>query len=142
MVDTTANDRQVGGTHYGGGAYQHWDWAWDAHLDSFQYPITKYLARWKRKDGLKDLDKAHHYLVKYIEVVSREKSRRDEPSFTNFQRHKEWAQLEGLDNAQFRITGKIMSWVIIEELYETLGMLERYIDEQKGGPTPAYVNQD
>ena len=63
----TANDRQVGGEHYRGGI-QHWDWATSEELDYFQGCITKYVARWRKKGGISDLEKAQHYLEKYIEV--------------------------------------------------------------------------
>jgi hypothetical protein len=36
--------------------------------DYFQGQIIKYLMRWKKKGGVQDLEKARHYLDKYIEV--------------------------------------------------------------------------
>jgi len=66
-----ANDRQVGGDHYKGDS-QHWDWAWKNELDYFQGQITKYVARWRDKNGLQDLEKAQHFLEKYIELVKAE----------------------------------------------------------------------
>lgn len=65
---STANDRQVGGSHYRA-KIQHWDFAWDNEMDYFQGQITKYVARWKNKNGLQDLQKAQHFLEKYIELV-------------------------------------------------------------------------
>jgi len=68
-----ANDRQVGGDHYKApGLMEHWDYAWSKKFDQFQYSITKYVERWRKKDGLKDLLKAQHHLEKYIEVVKAE----------------------------------------------------------------------
>lgn len=64
-----ANERQVGGDHYKKSAIQHWDWSAASDHDGFQYSITKYVDRWKRKDGLKDLRKALHHLEKYIEMI-------------------------------------------------------------------------
>lgn len=64
-----ANDRQVGGDHYQGSDVQHWDYAWGHDFDFFQYVITKYVERHKRKNGLEDLRKARHYLDKYIELL-------------------------------------------------------------------------
>jgi hypothetical protein len=64
-----SNEYQVGGEHYRVSPIQHWDWAWAEQLDFFQYVITKYVSRWKRKNGFEDLEKAHHYLQKYMEVV-------------------------------------------------------------------------
>jgi hypothetical protein len=68
---TTANKRQVGGTHYQqvtALGLQHWDLAALFHLDYFQGQVTKYLFRWRLKGGLQDLHKARHYLDKYLEV--------------------------------------------------------------------------
>lgn len=62
-----ANDRQVGGDHYHA-KVQHWDWVASNNLDYFQGQITKYVARWKDKGGLQDLEKARHFLDKYIEL--------------------------------------------------------------------------
>jgi hypothetical protein len=69
----TANDRQVGLADYkkgyGAAAIQHWDFAAANDFDYFQGQITKYVTRWKNKNGVKDLEKAQHFLEKYIEVV-------------------------------------------------------------------------
>jgi hypothetical protein len=70
----SANDTQVGGTHYhtDGNDLQHWDLATRFRWDPFQYQITKYVMRWKNKhptheQRLEDLKKARHFLDKYIE---------------------------------------------------------------------------
>lgn len=63
----SANERQVGGEHYAT-SIQHWDFAAANHYDYFQGQITKYVDRWKRKNGIQDLEKAAHFLQKYIEV--------------------------------------------------------------------------
>lgn len=62
-----ANDRQVGGDHYEG-ELQHWDIVYQAKLDYFQGQITKYVMRHKDKNKLQDLQKAQHFLEKYIEL--------------------------------------------------------------------------
>lgn len=63
----SANEKQVGGEHYKG-EIQHWDFAASQEFDYFQGQITKYVARWKKKNGIQDLLKAQHFLEKYIEV--------------------------------------------------------------------------
>ena len=63
------NDNQVGGSHYKESKIQHWDFVWDNDLDYFQGQITKYVTRWKKKNGLEDLRKAEHFLQKYIALV-------------------------------------------------------------------------
>jgi hypothetical protein len=72
----SANDKQVGGTHYRkGGSTQHWDFVWEHGYDWFQASITKYIHRHKFKNGLEDLRKAQHYLTKYIELLEAEAER-------------------------------------------------------------------
>lgn len=66
----SANDRQIGGDHYRKKAgVQHWDYAISKQMDLFQYVVTKYVERWRDKNGIADLEKALHYLEKYIETV-------------------------------------------------------------------------
>ena len=67
-VPINANSRQVGGAHYQGATLQHWDVVALFNLDYFAGNITKYLFRWRAKGGLQDLEKARHYLDKYIEL--------------------------------------------------------------------------
>jgi hypothetical protein len=64
---TGANARQVGGEHYAG-TIQHWDIVVMHNLDYFQGQITKYVMRCWKKNGIQDLEKALHFLEKYIEV--------------------------------------------------------------------------
>ena len=62
-----ANKRQIGGTHYKT-SYEHWDMVLDAGLGYLDGCATKYVARWRKKDGAKDLEKALHYVEKLIET--------------------------------------------------------------------------
>lgn len=65
-----ANDRQVGGDHYKS-RVQHWDFAFaNCGRGYFKGQITKYVARWRKKNGVDDLEKALHFLEKLIELVS------------------------------------------------------------------------
>lgn len=72
----SANDRQVGGNHYQKHVVQHWDIVAMYGLDYFQGQITKYVMRWRDKGGVEDLEKARHFLDKYIEL---ERSKTDGP---------------------------------------------------------------
>jgi hypothetical protein len=62
-----ANSRQIGGSHYKS-EIQHWDYVVANRLDYFQGQITKYVTRWREKNGIEDLKKAQHFLEKYIQV--------------------------------------------------------------------------
>lgn len=76
MSTTKANDVQVGGHHYRA-PIQHWDFVAANDLDYFQGQITKYVTRWKKKNGIDDLYKARHFLQKYIELKEQELSDSD-----------------------------------------------------------------
>lgn len=68
-MGTKANKTQVGGNHYMKyGDLQHWDVVDRFDLDYFQGQITKYVMRWRDKNGIADLRKAQHFLEKYIEL--------------------------------------------------------------------------
>lgn len=61
---TDPNARQVGGAHYKTMIYQHWDWVTDIGLPYLLGCATKYICRWRQKNGVQDLEKAIHYLEK------------------------------------------------------------------------------
>lgn len=63
-----ANKTQVGGSHYKKMPIEHWDLVAANDLDYFQGQITKYVMRHRGKNGIQDLEKAEHFLKKYIEV--------------------------------------------------------------------------
>lgn len=68
----TANETQIGGTHYKDMAVQPWDAmrAWmspEAFRGYLQGCCLKYLARHELKGGVEDLRKCRHYLDKLIE---------------------------------------------------------------------------
>lgn len=62
----SANDTQVGGNHYKT-TYQHWDLAIWVPMGYLEGCSTKYITRWRKKNGVQDLRKALHYLDKLIE---------------------------------------------------------------------------
>jgi len=65
VADMSANDKKI--PHYAS-EYQHWDLAITLPMGYLEGCSTKYIARWRRKDGIEDLHKAMHYLDKLIEV--------------------------------------------------------------------------
>jgi hypothetical protein len=64
----SANSHQVAGDHYQKMTIQHWDVAALMGMDYWQGQITKYVMRWRDKNGIIDLKKARHFLDKYIEL--------------------------------------------------------------------------
>lgn len=63
----TANEGQIGGAHYKS-EYQHWDLVLDTGMGYLEGCATKYVARWRKKGGIEDLQKALHYGVKLVET--------------------------------------------------------------------------
>lgn len=64
----SANDIQHGGTHYKRLKYEPWDVILDWELGYLDGSALKYLSRWRRKNGVEDIQKAIHFLQKLIEV--------------------------------------------------------------------------
>jgi len=63
---------QVAGAHYKDvpPEMQHWNVVIAHNLGYFEGQITKYVTRWRKKNGLEDLRKARHFLDKLIESES------------------------------------------------------------------------
>ncbi len=69
----SANETQVGGTHYTTKSIQPWEamqaWMSEEEFCGFlRGNCLKYLVRYKDKGGVEDLRKARHYLDKLIEM--------------------------------------------------------------------------
>jgi len=66
----SANKRQVAGKHYKDISPQPWDVINSWELGFLDGNVVKYIARWRAKGGIEDLEKAQHYLEKLIEIMS------------------------------------------------------------------------
>ena len=60
--------KQIDGSHYVGMAIQPWEIIEHNGLDYWEGAALKYLLRWRKKDGVIDLDKVIHYIehIKYL----------------------------------------------------------------------------
>lgn len=54
--------KQVGGDHYQGASMQPFDVIDAFELDFYEGSAVKYLLRWRKKNGIEDLEKAKHYI--------------------------------------------------------------------------------
>jgi len=64
------NEMQVAGNHYAS-EYQHWDFVADALGGLYlEGQITKYICRWRKKNGIQDLEKALHFTHKLVETAT------------------------------------------------------------------------
>ena len=62
-----ANNKQVAGSHYKS-AIEPWDVITEWELGYLDGSAVKYLARWRKKNGVEDIMKAIHFLEKLVEV--------------------------------------------------------------------------
>lgn len=62
---------QVGGDHYKDMAIQPIQYIMANKLDYCEANVVKYVSRWRQKGGIKDLEKAKHYLDLLIEEEAR-----------------------------------------------------------------------
>ena len=136
------NDMQIGGTHYRI-KYQHWDYVCDVRMPYVLACATKYVSRWRDKNGVQDLRKAIHYLAKaeergvympvnkWYEFLTFNTTEDRTRQFTFF--------FSGqLAQEEMRIINSI-----VEGRYDTATrLIEELINEEDFGPGPGYTNQD
>ena len=66
-MSSDSNSKQVDGNHYQT-EIQPWDFIEANNLTFIEGNIVKYVARHRKKNGVRDLMKAKHYLEKLIEI--------------------------------------------------------------------------
>jgi hypothetical protein len=66
-----ALDIQVGGGHYKDMPIQPVEFIYANALGYFEGNVIKYVSRWRKKNGVADLEKARHYIDLLIELESR-----------------------------------------------------------------------
>lgn len=155
---SNANTQQVGGQHYKGTTYQHWDFVLLALAGRYlEGNITKYIARWRKKNGLEDLRKARHYLTKLIEEYN---VGNVQPLYTAWrtahQSPAHFCDVNGIDVSERMIILLVSNWGSREDLNKAGNILnalieqaeheaEQYADEEQrtaAEPGSGYVNQD
>ena len=65
---------QVAGNHYKQLPIQPVEYIYANNIGYFEGNVIKYVTRWKEKGGIKDLEKAKHYIDLLIELTMREQS--------------------------------------------------------------------
>jgi hypothetical protein len=66
-----ALDKQVAGSHYKDLPIQPVEFIHANALGYFEGNVVKYVSRWRKKNGIADLEKAKHYIELLIELESR-----------------------------------------------------------------------
>lgn len=147
---STANARQVAGTHYQvAKATQHWDYVAINSLGYFDGQISKYISRWPTKHSttagkLDDLNKAHHFLEKLIELTSH---RTVHPTFQRYVLSAlDWAKECRLGARETMVLDMLERWQLtglISHLQIAQGLVAEIIALYEGSAAGAgYVNQD
>ena len=70
----SALNEQVGGDHYKNKKIQPVEYIHANSIGFFEGNVIKYVTRWKSKNGIKDLEKARHYIDLLIELERRDPS--------------------------------------------------------------------
>lgn len=129
----SANDRQEFGDHYQS-RLQHWDLIERHGIGYLEACATKYVTRWRKKNGLQDLIKARHYLEKLMElhveinrhprgVVPRAASR-------------DFAVANGLDMLEDAVVHRLCSWACQEDLERAMESLDALIRQAEAESAP------
>jgi len=130
------NEYQIGGNHYAGD-YQHWDWVVDNEMNYLLGCATKYIIRWRKKNGLEDLRKAIHYITKAEE---------NNCFFWNLNIHRKlmFSKKKYADfYKNINFTEKNVIDAILENNLPRANMLiSRMILDEETEPTLNYTNQD
>lgn len=145
-----ASARQVGGSHYVSD-FQHWDYCVIVNVPNLEYAASKYVLRWRKKNGFVDLEKAKHYIEKRLEsfhsYIGVLKGANKKTELFN-----RMCLANDSTPEEVIIMDAIMHWKRPDQLIETLAMIDRYIHQEKrkekakketeGEATRAYVDQD
>jgi hypothetical protein len=70
----SALDTQVAGNHYKDMQIQPVEYIHANAMGYLEGNVVKYVSRWRKKNGLADLEKARHYIDLLIELETRKKT--------------------------------------------------------------------
>ena len=73
----SALDVQVAGNHYKDLPIQPVEYIHANALGYFEGNVVKYVSRWRKKNGIADLEKAKHYIELLIELENRHAGKTD-----------------------------------------------------------------
>lgn len=128
-----ADDKQVGGTHYQTSkkdGVQHWTYCGIVNVPYLEAAATKYLTRWYKKNGAADLQKAHHYMEKRVELYRNHQgilkaATRNQGLFNRY------IEDNQIPHNEREIIDMIMHWKSISQLEDILEKLEDLLAESE-----------
>ena len=71
LTKMTALNKQVAGSHYKDLPIQPVEFIHANAIGYFEGNVIKYVSRWRKKNGIADLEKAKHYIELLIELENR-----------------------------------------------------------------------
>ncbi len=125
----SSKDKQIGGDHYKTDGPQHWDVVDHACMGYYEAVATKYVIRWENKDGVRDLEKALHYVEKCLEEHLSKRGRLNracEPEDKAFS----WSTYcidNNIPHPENRICMLLMNWRHRDELNEIIKLINQLI---------------
>jgi hypothetical protein len=138
-----ASDHQVDGDHYRTeeGGVGHWDYCVAVDAPYLEGGATKYIARWRDKNGLVDLDKGLHYMQRKQQAYEEGQGNlmgctRNDELFKQFIRDNKISPPEAY------AIDLCLHWEGQWDLVAAIESIETLIRVENGEPTSAYVDQD
>lgn len=109
------NNRQIGGDHYQTGS-QHWDLIARNNIPYLEGCATKYVTRWRKKDGRKDLEKALHYIDKAISLVVEGCYKASQSDYVDDHIINTYIALNKLNPVEDEVIRLLINWEHLDEL--------------------------
>lgn len=119
---------QVGGDHYRA-EFQHWDWAAETQLGYLEGNASKYVSRWRKKNGVEDLKKALSYVMKLIGMHNQRPlvPAGYRPLMCRAQLRR-FTSAAGLSVPDVEIIQIIDSWTTVDDLQRAAAAIQALID--------------
>jgi len=130
------NAHQEGGDHYNS-EYQHWDFVLNSLGGRYlEGCVTKYVARWMKKNGLEDLKKAAHYLDKIMDPATHyERQPYDQESFkARMADAAKFCDLNDCGPKETAIIEVMATWTVPDDLLFARGILGLLIEHVEAYP--------
>lgn len=121
------NRKQIGGQHYKSNI-EHWDFIVDNNRNYLEGCATKYLSRWRYKNGVQDLQKAEHYVEKLIHKFETGVIRPPAARGCQFADCKEFCFVNKIKTEfEYTAISLIMNWTNIKNLKTAILLIKKLI---------------
>lgn len=132
------NAVQIGGEHYRS-EYQHWDFIELNGIGYLEAAATKYVIRWRKKNGREDLEKAMHYLDKLEELHTQgRRLPRGVASLADVQR---FADANNLSEMEQVVVHDLSRWDCVNDLRHARSAILRLLDEADNMHPPSIMQE-